>query len=150
MCVLISQISGLQCLHKMESIFNELCSVIQINIYVQLMCLIECFSTLQYFSSKEELVFRCTIVNEVKLYLRVCFKVSVCDSHLFIHALIYCKIIFSLIIYPIVPLLLWLSASKDESHGSLLKKLVCKQGDSADNKIVGGRKTNFLTCESEP
>lgn len=150
MCVLISQISGLQCFHKMESIFSELCSVMQINIYVHLMCLTECFSTLHYFPSKEELVFRCTIVNEVKLYLGVCFKVSVCDSHLFIHALIYCKIIFCLILYPIFPLLLWLSASKEESPGSLLKKLVRKQGDSADNKMVGRRITNFLTCESEP
>lgn len=102
------------------------------------------------FFLKRRACFRCTIANEVKLYLGVCFKVSVRDSHLFIHALIYCEIIFSLILYPIFPLLLWLSASREESPGSLLKKLVCKQGDSADNKMVGGRKTNFLTCESEP
>lgn len=93
-----------------------------------------------FFSSKEELVFRCTIVNEVKLYLGVCFKVSIRDSHLFIHALIYCKIIFSLILCPIFSLLLWLSASRDESPGSLLKKLVCKQGDSEDNKMMAKNK----------
>lgn len=30
-------------------------------------------------------------------------------------------------------LLLWLSASRAESPGSLLKELVCTKGDSADN-----------------
>lgn len=79
----------------------------------------------------------------------MCFKISVRDSHLFMHALIYCKIIFSLILCLIFSLLLWLLASRGESPGSLLKKLVCKQGDSADNKTVV-KKKKILTCESEP